>query len=135
MGRQGRKLFANYKRRGEWVELLFMTVAAGLGFNVAKPWGDSARYDVIVENEGRFLRMQVKSTESMVGGCYLCQLHVCGNRLYTRETDRLFCPLYFARKMCGTSFRPRRWREWGRWRLRRISRDTSTNATWKTGGC
>jgi len=91
MGRWGRKLFANYKRRGEWVELLFMTVASGLGFNVAKPWGDSARYDVIVENEGRFLRIQVKSTESMIGGCYLCQLHVCGNRLYTpKEID------YFA---------------------------------------
>jgi hypothetical protein len=91
MRRLGKKLFTNYKRRGEWVELLFMTVAWGLGFNVAKPWGDSARYDVIVENEGRFLRIQVKSTEAMVGGCYLCQLHVCGNRLYTtKEID------YFA---------------------------------------
>jgi PD-(D/E)XK endonuclease len=91
MGRWGKKLFANYKRRGEWVELLFMTVASGLGFNVAKPFGDSARYDVVVENEGRFLRIQVKSTESMVGGCYSCQLHVCGNRLYTpKEID------YFA---------------------------------------
>jgi hypothetical protein len=35
--RQGKKLFENFSRRGEWVELLFMTVAAGLGFNVAKP--------------------------------------------------------------------------------------------------
>jgi hypothetical protein len=84
MRRQGKRVFANYKRRGEWVELLFMTVAAGLGFTVAKPWGDSARYDVVVENEGRFLRIQVKSTEMWMGSCYLCQLHMCG-RLYTTE--------------------------------------------------
>jgi hypothetical protein len=86
-----RAKFANYKRRGEWVELLFMTVAARMGFNVAKPWGDSASYDVVVENEGRFLRVQVKSTEMWMGGCYLCQLHAGGNRLYTaKEID------YFA---------------------------------------
>jgi hypothetical protein len=84
-------MFANYKRRGEWVELLFMTVASGLGFNVAKPWGDSASYDVVVENEGRFLRIQVKSTEMWMGNCYLCQLHAAGNSLYTvKDTD------YFA---------------------------------------
>ena len=76
------RLFANYKKRGEWVELLFMTVAAGLGFIVAKPWGETARYDVIVENEGRFLRIQVKSTEMCTGGCYLCELRMCGNRPY-----------------------------------------------------
>jgi len=84
MRRQGRRVFANFKQRGEWVELLFMTVAAGLGFTVAKPFGDSARYDVIVENLGRFLRMQVKSTEQWTGSSYVCQLHMCG-RLYTAE--------------------------------------------------
>ncbi|MGA2375776.1 MAG: group I intron-associated PD-(D/E)XK endonuclease [Candidatus Sulfotelmatobacter sp.] len=84
MGRRMGKLFPSYKKRGEWVELLFMTVAAGLGFTVAKPWGETGRYDVIVENEGRFLRMQVKSTEMWIKSCYLCQLHMCG-RLYTPE--------------------------------------------------
>ena len=84
MRRREKRVFGTYKQRGEWVELLFMTVASGLGFTVAKPWGDSARYDVIVENEGRFLRMQVKSTEMWTGSCYLCQLHMCG-RLYTPE--------------------------------------------------
>lgn len=84
MGRWGGKLFANYKQRGEWVELLFMTVASGLGFTVAKPWGDSARYDVVVENEGRFLRIQVKSTEQGAGSGYICHLHMCG-RLYTAK--------------------------------------------------
>jgi PD-(D/E)XK endonuclease len=84
MRRQGRRVFVNFKQRGEWVELLFMTVAAGLGFTVAKPFGDSARYDVIVEHLGRFLRIQVKSTEQWNGSSYLCQLHMCG-RLYTAE--------------------------------------------------
>ena len=84
MRRQGGRVFANFKQRGEWVELLFMTVAAGLGFTVAKPFGDSARYDVIVENLGRFLRIQVKSTELWTGSSYVCQLHMCG-RLYTAE--------------------------------------------------
>jgi hypothetical protein len=84
MRRKWKRVFANFKQRGEWVELLFMTVAAGLGFTVAKPFGDSARYDVIVENEGRFLRMQVKSTEQWTGSSYVCQLHMCG-RLYTAE--------------------------------------------------
>jgi PD-(D/E)XK endonuclease len=84
MRRRGGRVFANFKQRGEWVELLFMTVAAGLGFTVAKPFGDSARYDVIVENLGRFLRIQVKSTELWTGSSYVCQLHMCG-RLYTAE--------------------------------------------------
>jgi len=82
MRRAWKRLFANYKKRGEWVELLFMTVAAGLGFTVAKPWEETARYDVIVENEGRFLRMQVKSTEQWMGSHYLCELRMCGNTLY-----------------------------------------------------
>jgi hypothetical protein len=89
--RRGKPLFSSYKRRGEWVELLFMTVASGLGFNVAKPWGETPRYDVAVEHNGRFLRVQVKSTEMWLGTCYLCQLHAFGQPKYTpREVD------YFA---------------------------------------
>jgi PD-(D/E)XK endonuclease len=85
MRRQGKRIFKNYKRRGEWVELLFMTVASGMGFNVAKPWGDSALYDVVVEQDGRFLRIQVKSTEMWMGSNYLCQVHACGGNLYTAK--------------------------------------------------
>jgi PD-(D/E)XK endonuclease len=35
--------------------------------NVSKPWGDSSRYDVSVEDEGRFRRVQVKSTDAPRG--------------------------------------------------------------------
>jgi PD-(D/E)XK endonuclease len=88
MARRGKRLFDSYKRRGEWAELLFMTVASGRGFNIAKPWGESPRYDVAIEQDGRFLRVQVKSTEMWLGTCYLCQLYSFGRRAYNpKEID------------------------------------------------
>src|SRR5258708_22544818 len=47
--------------RGELAELAFMRKAASMGFAVAKPWGDSDRYDVIVRFDKMFWRVQVKS--------------------------------------------------------------------------
>ena len=96
--RLGKKLFENFSRRGEWVELLFMTVAAGLGFNVAKPWGESGRYDVATEHEGIFHRIQVKSTEMWLGTCYLCQLYAYGERPLHRQRNRLLRHLRPARR-------------------------------------
>ncbi|MFL6301615.1 MAG: group I intron-associated PD-(D/E)XK endonuclease [Terriglobales bacterium] len=56
------KTIVHPKKRGEWVELQFMARAAHHGLTVSKPWGDTARYDFIVEHGGRFQRVQVKST-------------------------------------------------------------------------
>ena len=39
----------NTKRRGELAELTFVLKAASLGFGVARPYGDSERYDVILD--------------------------------------------------------------------------------------
>jgi hypothetical protein len=80
------------KERGEWAELYFMMMAAGLGMKVSKPFGDSGRYDVgveshiresniganlIPENQSRVLRVQVKSTiYKRRGNCY--SLNVMG---------------------------------------------------------
>jgi len=50
------------KERGEWAELMFMAKARREGLIVAKPFGDTARYDVLVEYRGRVWRVQVKST-------------------------------------------------------------------------
>ena len=75
--------FQTYKQRGEWVELLFMTCAARRGFNVSKPWGDSARYDVCLEHNGRFLRVQIKSTDRWAGSAYSCTLYAFHQRAYT----------------------------------------------------
>jgi hypothetical protein len=49
------------KRRGELSELAFFYKAASLGFGVAKPWGDSERYDFILDSGQRLWRVQVKS--------------------------------------------------------------------------
>lgn len=51
----------DYKARGEWAELYFMMLAAGQGMKVSKPFGESGKYDVGVENQKRVLRVQVKS--------------------------------------------------------------------------
>jgi hypothetical protein len=56
------KAFEKMKQRGEWAEMRFMARAAEHGFRVSKPWGESARYDFALEDNGRFLRIQVKST-------------------------------------------------------------------------
>lgn len=52
----------NPKERGEWAELRFMAKAAERGFRLSKPFGDSARYDVILDLGDRYARVQVKST-------------------------------------------------------------------------
>lgn len=67
-----RKVFQSRKQQGEWVEMQFMARAAANGFTVAKPWGDSARYDFAVERDGKFRRVQVKSTASHDGKSYVC---------------------------------------------------------------
>ena len=65
--------FTSYKQRGEWVELKFMTEAAQRAFAVSKPWGDTRAYDVGIEHEQNFLRVQVKSTTQRSGAGYRCQ--------------------------------------------------------------
>jgi hypothetical protein len=77
------------KKRGEWVELQFMARAAHHGLTVSKPWGDTARYDFIVEHRGRFQRVQVKSTcwspaarRGRVTGAYLCNTRKNRSQVY-----------------------------------------------------
>jgi hypothetical protein len=50
------------KERGEWAELYFLMVAAGLGMKVLRPFGQTGVYDIGVEASGRLQRVQVKST-------------------------------------------------------------------------
>jgi hypothetical protein len=94
-----KKNFSTYKRRGEWVELIFMMRAAELEFNVSKPWGDSSRYDVSVEDGGRFRRVQVKSTDVARGdGGYICYLKRTGIRYYRIEDVDFFAIYVLAKK-------------------------------------
>jgi hypothetical protein len=62
------------KLRGEWAELRFMARAAEHGLRVSKPFGDCARYDMVVEAEGQFLRVQVKSIGRKPEYGYRCNL-------------------------------------------------------------
>jgi hypothetical protein len=58
-GPQRRK---NPKRAGELSEAAFLLKAQSEGFRVAHPWGDSERYDFILDSGARLWRVQLKST-------------------------------------------------------------------------
>jgi len=79
------------KERGEWAELCFMALAKGLGMGVLKPYGDSGRYDVAVENGGKILRVQVKSTiYCRRGGEYSLNVMGPGRKQYKRGSVDYF---------------------------------------------
>ncbi|MGA7755866.1 MAG: group I intron-associated PD-(D/E)XK endonuclease [Candidatus Sulfotelmatobacter sp.] len=79
------------KQRGEMAEAAFLAKAASLGFLVSKPWGESSRYDLIVDNGRRLLRVQVKSADRAgeYGG-YTFHAHGNTTRVYrASEIDLL----------------------------------------------
>jgi len=86
------------KRRGELSELAFTYKAASLGFGVAKPYGDSERYDFILDSRpldalenacGRLWRVQVKSTTTLLCGLYRINAHrrVQGSAIPYRSSE------------------------------------------------
>ena len=62
------------KQRGELAEMMFMVKAAQKGFATAKPYGDSRRYDFIVDVGQRLWRVQVKSSSAKQYGSYQVNL-------------------------------------------------------------
>jgi hypothetical protein len=50
------------RQRGDWAELYFMMMVAGMAMKVSTPFSGSSQYDVGVDREGPALRVQVKST-------------------------------------------------------------------------
>jgi hypothetical protein len=60
-----RKRRKNPKRTVELAEAAFLLKAQSVGFHVAKPWGDSERYDFILDSGGRLWRVQLKCTERL----------------------------------------------------------------------
>jgi PD-(D/E)XK endonuclease len=75
------------KARGEWAELRFMTRATEIGLRVTKPWGDNAPYDLAVETNGHFLRVQVKCTRFRRGRSYKCHLDSNGHPYTSAQID------------------------------------------------
>jgi hypothetical protein len=66
------------KQQGEVAESAFLHKAESLGFSVSKPWGDSERYDLIVDSGAHRWRVQIKSTARSQGQGYV--VHVCAVR-------------------------------------------------------
>jgi hypothetical protein len=61
----------NAKQRGELVEMIFMAQASYRGLGVAKPYGDSRRYDFITDTGQRLCRAQIKSTAHRSGNGFI----------------------------------------------------------------
>ena len=75
------------KRRGEIAEAAFLAKVASLGFTVSKTWGDSDRYDFVVDGGAGLRRVQVKSAhrEGEDGG-YSFRTHDHGSGLIAGRT-------------------------------------------------
>jgi hypothetical protein len=66
----------NNKRTGELAEAAFLHKAVGLGFRVTKPWGDSERYDFVLDSGRRLWRVQIKCTAvERAGGYHIQPIH------------------------------------------------------------
>lgn len=77
----------NTKITGERSEASFLARAIQLNFGVAKPWGDSLRYDFILDNGERLFRFQVKATECLRAQAYETRATYTagkGRAVYTR---------------------------------------------------
>jgi hypothetical protein len=68
------------KRRGELAEMAFHLKATQMGFRVFKPYGDSERYDFILDSGKRLWTVQVKSTTTILNGRYHVNSHRRTNR-------------------------------------------------------
>src|SRR5580698_6325458 len=76
------------KRRGEAAEAAFLARATYLDFSVCIPWGDSDRYDSVVELDCGFLRVQVKSATRYAETRYRVKTTGASGRVYTsKEID------------------------------------------------
>lgn len=127
--------FLNRKQRGELSELAFIYKATGLGFHVSKPYGDSSRYDFIVEHLGHCSKVQVKATtQQLAAGAYFIQtkrrLNNSSARYLPGEIDFFACHIVpvdawyiFPLEAIGQKFHvdvyphlPERDRRYGRYR-------------------
>src|SRR5580704_18745393 len=80
----------NNKRRGEAAEAAFLAKACGLRFAVCKPWGDSERYDLVVDYGKGFWRVQVKARSVYSRSKYQVTTENYRGRTYTREEIDFF---------------------------------------------
>ncbi len=74
---------------GEVSEAAFLHKAVSLDLKVTKPWGDSERYDFILDSGARLWRVQIKCTACVYGCGYRFQpthsVYGERNRVYTPD--------------------------------------------------
>jgi PD-(D/E)XK endonuclease len=80
----------NTKVTGERSEAAFLYRASNpiFNFGIAKPWGDSRRYDFILDNGRRLHRIQIKCTESIRAQAYETRATYSvgkGRAVYTKD--------------------------------------------------
>jgi PD-(D/E)XK endonuclease len=78
------------QKKGELAEMAFMYRAENLGFDVAKPYGNSNRYDLVVRSGQRFWKVQVKACGFMAFGHY---------RVNAERVHRKRCIAYTAEEI------------------------------------
>ena len=77
-----------------WIFVFPILLAVGLGMKVLRLFGQTGRYDVGVENAGRLLRVQVKSTVyKRRGECYSLNVMGPGRKKYAPGSVDFFAIL------------------------------------------
>jgi hypothetical protein len=58
----------NTKLIGDVTQAKILADLVSLGYQVLLPWGDNARYDLVIERDGKFYRLQCKTGRLRRGG-------------------------------------------------------------------
>src|SRR5205807_3338856 len=74
----------NTKRMGEAIEAAFLAKVCKLRIPVCKPWGDSERYDFVVDWGTGFWSVQVKGSSSLDGTSYRVRAGAAG-KVFTKD--------------------------------------------------
>lgn len=91
----------NAKELGGIAEARFAAQALSMGFAVCKPFIDNRKYDFILERQGRFYRVQVKSTSAPMAKEGLFPVCISygsdSKKVYTAEDiDLIACYIHAA---------------------------------------
>ena len=87
------------KALGEAAEAAFLAKVTSLGFGVSKTWGDSERYDFILDSGQKLWRVQVKSSRHFRSH-YNVKPGAPRNRIPPRKSTS--SPFISCPKICGT---------------------------------
>lgn len=82
----------NNKDKGDLSEAKALFEFQKLGIPVAIPWGDNLRYDLVIELNNQFFRVQVKTANEEVNGAIRCYArsstnHTTNKKLSTYEGE------------------------------------------------